>query len=480
MRARVPLRLWPAIDIRGGVVAQAAPGDRLADPFVALEHWRGQGAERIHLVDLDRATGRGHNDDLLKALVAGAGLPVEVSGGILSVADVDRALGWGAVAVTSSSALWIEPARVRAVVDHDSRVQVGLDLAGDRVVARGTSLDAGPVDALWSTLSGLGERRWVVASAVSDGRRTGPDLAGLRRAVSHLRGTVIASGGVGSTGDLVALSSLRGPTGPAVGEVILGAGLYSGSIELAHAQRLLTQVAGPAEPGPTDSAGTPWEGRSLTPGAFDQDEGHLDPGLAGAVPSATPRGSTPLSDRDLVAALGTSRVFVALLAQEATDAAELAIAQVTTPQGWSALPVFTTADAVARWRPEARPVPVQGRLAAQSAVQDGAAALVIDPGSPGARVVRPSMTSALARDMAWLPATQDEVVVAGLRRLKEHPDVTGVALRLGPQGELVLGLRGVTDDRRAGLLVAEALADPELRSRVDGVVVSALGLDPNA
>ena len=72
------------------------------------------------------------------------------------------------------------------------------------------------------------------------------------------------------------------------------------------------------------------------------------------------------------------------------------------------------------------------------------------------------------------------VVLAGLRQLKEHPAVTGVALRSGPSGELIIGLRGVQDDREAGLLVAGVLQDPEVRSRVDGVIVSALGLDASA
>ena len=173
-------------------------------------------------------------------------------------------------------------------------------------------------------------------------------------------------------------------------------------------------------------------------------------------------------------------MFVALLAEEAAESADLSVAQVTTPEGWSALPVFTTVDAVGDWRGDARPVPVRGHLAAQAAVGDGAAALVLDAGSSRPRVVRPSMTSALARRMEWERPVDDAVVLAGLRQLKEHPAVTGVALRSGPSGELVIGLRGVQDDREAGLLVAGVLQDPEVRSRVDGVIVSALGLDASA
>ncbi|WP_374929670.1 HisA/HisF-related TIM barrel protein [Kytococcus sedentarius] len=474
MRARVPLRLWPAVDVRGGRTAQATADSPLADPASAVAHWVEQGAERIHLVDLDRATGTGENDALLERLVRGAGVPVEVSGGILGPRDVERALSWGAVAVTTSSALWADPASAVAWLrEQGPQVQVGLDLVGDRVVARGTDLEVGPVADLWPLLAELGaqgKRRWVLASAAADGRMTGPDLAGLRAATEHLAGTLIASGGVSTTGDLVALSSLRGSAGPAVGEVILGAALYAGAVELGRSQRLLAEIAGPAEHPEADSAGVSWAGRELQPGEFDDDTGELDPALPAP-------GEPPLGDAALVAALDGARVFVALLAEEAADSADLSVAQVTTPEGWSALPVFTTADAVGRWRADARPVPVRGHVAAQAALGDGAAALVLDAGSPGPRVVRPSMTSALARRMGWERPVDDPVVLEGLRRLKEHPAVTGVALRAGPSGELVIGLRGLQDDREAGLLVAGVLQDPEVRSRVDGVIVSALGLD---
>lgn len=473
MRARVPLRLWPAIDIRGGRTAQAADGSPWADPQAALEHWVGHGAQRLHLVDLDRATGAGRNDALMERLVRDCPVPVEVSGGITRAQDVERALGWGAVAVTTASSMWARPEALQALADaHGQEVQIGMDLRDGHLVARGTDLDLGPVDAFWEVAAELGERRWVVASAGADGRMTGPDLPGLQQAAARLPGVLIASGGVSSTGDLITLSSLRGPHGPAVGEVILGAALYAGALDLDRSQRLLTEVAGPQGDSLADSAGISWAGREVRAGEFDGDDGAIDPALEA--------GHLALSDADLVAALDDARVFVALLAEEAQDAADMAVAQVTTAEGWTALPVFTTSDAVSRWRPEARPVPVRGRVVAQAALGDGAAALVLDPGSPAARVVRPSMTSALARRIGWTRPVDDPVVLDGLRSLKQHPRVTGVAVRSGPQGELVLGLRGLQDDREAGLLVAGVLQDPEVRSRVDGVVVSALGLDPGA
>lgn len=473
MRARVPLRLWPAVDLAGGRTAQDLDG-ALADPRAAVAHWVAQGAERLHLVDLDRATGRGSNDALMAELVRSAGVPVEVSGGVLGAEDVERALGWGAVAVTASSALWGDPEAARALAArYGEELQLGLDLRDGRVVARGADLDLGPVTDHWAALGALGPRRWVVASAGADGRMTGPDLAGLREAAAHLQGTLVASGGVSTTGDLVAVSSLRGPHGPAVGEVILGAALYAGAVELGRAQRLLGELAGPPTDPTADSAGTPWEGRSLQRGEFDDDDGALDPALPGP-------GEDPLDDGALVAALDTARVFVGVLAEEGADAADVAVAQVRTPQGWAALPVFTTVEEVTRWRADARPVPVRGHTVAQAALSDEAPALVVDPGSPAPRVVRPSMVRALARRIPWRRPVDDEVVLAGLRRLKEDPRVTGVAVRSGPEGELVLGLRGLDDDREAGRLVAGVLEDVEVRSRVDGVVVSALGLDPRA
>ena len=75
MRARVPLRLWPAVDVVGGRTAQDLDGS-LADPSAAVAHWVAQGAERLHLVDLDRATGRGARRGLARCIPGpgGAGL----------------------------------------------------------------------------------------------------------------------------------------------------------------------------------------------------------------------------------------------------------------------------------------------------------------------------------------------------------------------------------------------------------------------
>ncbi|SNC72518.1 1-(5-phosphoribosyl)-5-[(5-phosphoribosylamino)methylideneamino] imidazole-4-carboxamide isomerase [Kytococcus aerolatus] len=462
MRARVPLRLWAAVDLTAGRTAQADPGSPLAEPRAAVEHWVAQGARQIHLVDLDRAHGTGQNDALVREIVARAGVPVELSGGVLAPADVERALSWGATAVTVSSGVWADaPAALEWLREWDDRVQIGIDLLGERVVARGRRGDLGHRDELLGRIAGLGARRWVVASAAADGRRTGPDLSALRHAAERLEGVIVASGGVGSTGDLVQLSSLRGPHGPAVAEAILGASLYAGAVELGRSQDLLAEIAGPTAGAIADSAGVPWAGREVRAGEFDDDTGEVDPRLA----------DPGQDDAALVEALGPARVFVALLAEEGADAADMAVAHVTTPEGWTALPVFTSADAVPRWRSEARPVPVRGAQAAQAAVEDGVEALVLDPGSTP-RVVRPSMVSAAARGMVWCRPSEDPVVVDALRRLKEHPRVEGVLLRTDEQGALVVGIRGPVGETEAAGLVAEAVGDPEVRSRLDAVMVT--------
>ena len=81
------MELYPAVDVQGGRVARAPAA--LADPLAALERYQRAGARWVHLVDLDRVYGRGANDELTRACVAGAGasMRVQVGGRVGTAAD---------------------------------------------------------------------------------------------------------------------------------------------------------------------------------------------------------------------------------------------------------------------------------------------------------------------------------------------------------------------------------------------------------
>lgn len=220
--------------------------------------------------------------------------------------------------------------------------------------------------------------------------------------------------------------------------------------------------------GPTDSAGVPWEGRSLEGEGnplhqFDKDDGQADAGYAAAVQALVTGTGT---EAGVVESLATARVYVAIVAtlgEEATSdhgltadkEADLALVTLTAPDGRKALPVFSSVDALAHWHPEARPVAVYAPRAALSAVSEEAQLLVIDPGSDVTFVVRRPAMWALAQQREWVPSYED----GGLAGIVAEAAGQESAVR---QVRLAAG-GGVASRTAGGTLVSGGGAGPELR-----------------
>jgi hypothetical protein len=166
-----------------------------------------------------------------------------------------------------------------------------------------------------------------------------------------------------------------------------------------------------------DSGGTPWGGRELPPSPYADDTGEPDARLAAALSelaasldrSASP-GQSAQVESEVVAALAAARLFVAVVA--VTDEhAHMALITVTNPDGRRSLPVFSTPASLARWRPDARPVPAPGQRAALSAVAEGCDLLDLDPSGPVPYQVRRPAVWALGRGLSWTPSYANPVLV---------------------------------------------------------------------
>jgi phosphoribosyl isomerase A len=240
------LTLLPAVDVAGGsavrLVRGAAGSETVyGDPLQAALAFQRDGAEWIHLVDLDAAFGRGTNRSVLAEVVAALDIAVEVSGGIRDEASLAAALGTGAARVNLGTAALESPDWVRAAIgEHGAVVAVGLDVRGTTLAARGWTRDAGD---LWETLARLdadGCARYVVTDVHRDGTLTGPNVELLRSVCRATPAPVVASGGVSSLDDLRTLAALT-PIG--VEGAIVGKALYAGAFTLPEA---LAAVAAPA------------------------------------------------------------------------------------------------------------------------------------------------------------------------------------------------------------------------------------------
>ncbi len=235
------LELLPAVDVVDGQAVRLVQGEAgsetgYGDALAAALTWADGGAEWVHLVDLDAAFGRGSNAGLLAdvtgALVA-RGVRVELSGGIRDDASLARALATGATRLNLGTAALEDPGwTAAAIAAHGDRVAVGLDVRGRTLAARGWTREGGD---LWEVLARLDEAgcaRYVVTDVTKDGTLRGPNLGLLREVCARTTGKVVASGGVSTLDDLVALRELV-PAG--VEGAIVGKALYACAFTLPRA-----------------------------------------------------------------------------------------------------------------------------------------------------------------------------------------------------------------------------------------------------
>ena len=235
------LELLPAVDVVAGEAVRLVQGEAgsetgYGDALGAALAWAEGGAEWVHLVDLDAAFGRGSNAALLADVTQALrerGVRVELSGGIRDDATLDRALATGATRVNLGTAALEDPEwTAGAIAAHGDRVAVGLDVRGRTLAARGWTREGGDLWEVLARLDSAGCARYVVTDVAKDGTLRGPSVDLLREVCAATPAPVVASGGVSSLADLVALRDLV-PLG--VEGAIVGKALYAGAFTLPQA-----------------------------------------------------------------------------------------------------------------------------------------------------------------------------------------------------------------------------------------------------
>jgi phosphoribosylanthranilate isomerase len=243
----VSLVLLPAVDVADGEAVRLVQGEAGSEtaygsPREAALAWQRDGAEWVHLVDLDAAFGRGSNRDLLADVVGELDVKVELSGGIRDDESLRAALATGCARVNLGTAALEDPEWcARALGEYGDRVAVGLDVrivdGEHRLRGRGWVSDGGD---LWEVLARLdrdGCSRYVVTDVTRDGTLTGPNLELLQQVCAATDAPVIASGGVSTIDDLRAIATL---TDAGVEGSIVGKALYAGKFTLPEALRAVS------------------------------------------------------------------------------------------------------------------------------------------------------------------------------------------------------------------------------------------------
>jgi phosphoribosylanthranilate isomerase len=236
------LELLPAVDVADGQAVRLVQGEAgtetsYGSPLEAALQWQRDGAEWVHLVDLDAAFGRGTNRELLAEVVGVLDVKVEMSGGIRDDDSLEAALATGCARVNLGTAALENPEWcASAIARHGDRIAVGMDVrvvdGEPRLRGRGWVSDGGN---LWEVLERLnkdGCARYVVTDVSKDGMLNGPNLEMLSQVCSVTDSPVVASGGVSSIADLEAIATLV-PEG--VEGAIVGKALFAGRFTLPEA-----------------------------------------------------------------------------------------------------------------------------------------------------------------------------------------------------------------------------------------------------
>ena len=233
------LTLLPAVDVAGGQAVRLTQGEAgtetsYGDPMDAAAEWVDQGAEWIHLVDLDAAFGRGGNTAILRRVIKQfRNVNVELSGGIRDDASLEAALESGASRINLGTAALENPEWAADVIArYGDAVAVGLDVRGTTLAARGWTKEGGDLWTVLDRLEDAGCSRYVVTDVTKDGTLKGPNLDLLREITARTPKPVVASGGIANLDDIAALRELV-PLG--VEGAIVGKALYAGAFTLAEA-----------------------------------------------------------------------------------------------------------------------------------------------------------------------------------------------------------------------------------------------------
>nr|WP_314072903.1 1-(5-phosphoribosyl)-5-[(5-phosphoribosylamino)methylideneamino]imidazole-4-carboxamide isomerase [uncultured Roseococcus sp.] len=236
--------LYPAIDLKQGHVVRLKRGDMAQatvyaeDPGEQARAFAAQGFRWLHVVDLDGAfAGQPANAEAVARILAASSMPVQLGGGIRNMATVEAWLAAGVTRVILGSAAVKDPAFVReACRTHPGRIVVGIDARGGMVATEGwAETSTLPALDLALRFEDAGAAAIIYTDIDRDGMLGGVNVEATRELAQALATPVIASGGVASLDDLIALKAARED---GIEGSILGRALYDGRIDPAAALEL--------------------------------------------------------------------------------------------------------------------------------------------------------------------------------------------------------------------------------------------------
>jgi phosphoribosylformimino-5-aminoimidazole carboxamide ribotide isomerase len=230
------MRIFPAVDILDGRCVQLVQGRResatvYGEPLAWAERWIAEGADALHVINLDGAFGSSRkNAGLIRELVHTTGIEIQLGGGIRSDKDASRWLETGVARVILGTAATGQPHLIRKLADEfgSRRVMAGVDAKGGQIAIEGWQKTAGDVIDWVKRFESLGAGSFLYTNVDVEGLQQGVLFGPVRKVVAATRRPVVVAGGVSSIADVAGLRE-AGACG-----AVLGSALYSGKIKLAE------------------------------------------------------------------------------------------------------------------------------------------------------------------------------------------------------------------------------------------------------
>lgn len=241
--------LIPAIDLKEGQCVRLRQGRMddstvfSSDPVAMAEHWKDQGARRLHIVDLDGAfAGMPRNGDLIRQMVSAMGdVPVQVGGGIRSQPIIEAYLGAGVQGLILGTKAVNDPDFLRSMATaYPGNILLGLDARRGVVATEGWDKETG-IDAqdFVRDLSDLPLAGIVYTDIDRDGMMQGLNVTSTLALARAAQLPVVASGGVTAMDDLQALKEAFAEDTTLLMGAITGRAIYEGTLDVAAGQALL-------------------------------------------------------------------------------------------------------------------------------------------------------------------------------------------------------------------------------------------------
>lgn len=238
------MEVIPAVDLMKGKVVRLKRGDPntsvnyniFGDPIQTAKKWEREGAETIHVIDLDAATGRGDNLSVITAMIQSVKVHIQVGGGIRSIEKAELILRKGAERVILATLAFKRIEELHELLKKYSgeRIMVALDYLNNQIMINGwTSTTEFTLDKAIQRYLSLGVRLYLLTSISKDGLLTGPDYVTLRNMVRKTKAEIFAAGGISSLEDLARLKQIG------VRGAIVGKALYEGRFNLKEAIKVV-------------------------------------------------------------------------------------------------------------------------------------------------------------------------------------------------------------------------------------------------